>query len=97
MKEVCDMNYKVNGQDYKVIGQVEMSNGNVVPLLDIPMMSDERWNELVQQQAIKYYIRENGEEPESLESVPEWYRDWCKIQGQLLENPAALPGTVRQH
>lgn len=69
------MNYKVNGQDYKVIGQVEMSNGNVVPLLDIPMMSDERWNELAQQQAIKNYIRENGEEPESPESALKWQRN----------------------
>lgn len=27
---------------YEVIGQVVMKNGNKVPLLDIPMMSDER-------------------------------------------------------
>lgn len=64
--------------NYKVIGQVEMSNGNVVPLLDIPQMSDERWNELAEQQAIKNYIRENGEEPESLKSALKWQREWIR-------------------
>lgn len=65
--------------NYKVIGQAEMSNGNVVPLWDrIPQMSDERWNELAGQQAIKNYIRENGEEPESLESALKWQREWIR-------------------
>lgn len=29
--------------NYPVIGQAEMKSGQVVPLLDIPMMSDEKW------------------------------------------------------
>lgn len=35
---------KVNGIDYPVIGMAKL--GCEVPLLDIPMMSDERWMEL---------------------------------------------------
>lgn len=34
---------------YPVIDNIEISPGVIVPLLDIPMMSDERWNELAAQ------------------------------------------------
>lgn len=64
--------------NYEVIGQVEMKNGNKVPLLDIPMMSDERWNELAERQAIKNYIRENGKEPESVEAAFKWQHQWVR-------------------
>ena len=38
---------KVNGIDYPVIRMAKLENlGCEVPLLDIPMMSDERWMEL---------------------------------------------------
>ena len=38
---------KVNGIDYPVIGMAKLEKlGCEVPLLDIPMMSDERWMEL---------------------------------------------------
>ena len=69
--------------NYEVIGQVEMKNGDKVPLLDIPMMSDERWNELAEQQAIKNYIRENGKEPGSVESALKWQREWIKSLEKL--------------
>lgn len=31
------------GKDYPVIGQVETSGGVSVPLVDVPMMDDEKW------------------------------------------------------
>lgn len=39
----------INGKEYPVIGKVksEFLCGLEVPILDIPMMSDERWMELV--------------------------------------------------
>ena len=38
---------KVNGIDYPVIGMAKLEKlGCEVPLLDIPMMSNERWMEL---------------------------------------------------
>ncbi len=36
---------------YKTIGTYKMNNGVELPLLDIPMMSDERWEELSIQNA----------------------------------------------
>ena len=69
--------------NYEVIGQVEMKNGDKVPLFDIPMMSDERQNELAEQQAIKNYIRENGKEPGSVESALKWQREWIKSLEKL--------------
>ena len=67
--------YRMN---YEVIRQVEMKNGDSAPLLNIPMMSDERWNELEEQQAIKNYIRENSKEPESVKAAFEWQRQWVR-------------------
>ncbi len=62
--------------NYPVIGQAEMKSGQVVPLLDIPMMSDEKWQQLAQEQAVHNYIRENGREPESVEAAFQWQREW---------------------
>lgn len=62
----------------EVIRQVEMKNGDIVPMLNITMMSDERWNELTRQRAIKHYIRENGKEPESVEAAFKWQRQWVR-------------------
>lgn len=62
--------------NYPVIGQVEMKSGQVVPLLDIPMMSDEKWQQLAAEQAVHNYIRENGREPESVEAAFQWQREW---------------------
>ena len=40
----------INGIDYPVIGEarVEELGGIIVPIVDIPMMSDERWVEINQ-------------------------------------------------
>lgn len=46
---------KINGIDYPVTGEVKSEKlGKNVPVLDIPMMSDERWNELVAEQKAKH-------------------------------------------
>lgn len=36
----------MNVFSYPVIKNIEIRPGMIVPLLDIPMMSDEKWNEL---------------------------------------------------
>lgn len=50
--------------DYPVIGQVETAAGTF-PLLDIPMMSDERWNQLA---------RKNEERRAKQEELQKWKR-----------------------
>ncbi|MFR2433018.1 MAG: hypothetical protein ACLS9O_15770 [Hungatella sp.] len=46
---------KINGVDYPVIGKVKIEKlGKAVPVLDISMLSDERWNELVAEQRAKH-------------------------------------------
>ena len=64
--------------NYEVVRQVKMKNGDNVPLLNIPMMSDDQWNELAERQAIKNYIRVNGKEPESVEDAFKWQRQWVR-------------------
>ena len=62
-------------EKYPIIGHVDTVDG-MIPVLDIPMMSDERWEELAKSQAVKNYIRENGQEPDSIEVALEWQREW---------------------
>lgn len=77
------MTYLVEGKSYEVIGQTEMRSGIKVPVIDMPMMSDERWNELAKEQAVHNYIRENGTEPESIEDALQWQRE--RIESRLCE------------
>lgn len=64
--------------DYQVIEQVETPEG-VFPLVDIPMMSDERWNELanLQQALIEELdkkLKTEGEQEQSRDKLsrPVW-------------------------
>lgn len=46
-----------------------------VPVLDIPLMSDERWHELSRKNAVENYTREFGRAPESVELAIEWQQE----------------------
>lgn len=65
----------IGGKEYPVIGYVKSDVVPYdVPLVDIPMMSDERWNELARQNAVENYIREFGKAPENTEDAVRWQR-----------------------
>ena len=59
----------VNGFDFPVIREVEVSAGVAVPLLDIPMMSDEKWHEMARENAVHNYRKIHGREPETVEEA----------------------------
>lgn len=59
---------------YPVIGQVK--SGQNVSIFDIPMMSDGRWQQLARENVVHNYIRENGREPDSVETAIIWQRQW---------------------
>ncbi len=65
---------KINGVSYPVIGQVERENGETVPMLDIPMMSDEKWNRMCEEGARKHFREHFGREPENTEEALKWQR-----------------------
>lgn len=44
------MTYDINGQKYPVLEMVDADPYGVLPLVDIPMMSDERWQEIAHEQ-----------------------------------------------
>lgn len=50
--------------------------GDALPVLDILMMSDERWQELAAEQAVKHYTEKHGYAPESVQQAFEWQRIW---------------------
>lgn len=61
--------------NFKVKGWVKSEKLDcAVPLVDIPLMSDERWNELAKQNAVANYIRAFGRHPESPEAAVSWQR-----------------------
>ena len=65
--------------NYPVIGQVKTKSGVEVPLVGIPMMSDERWVQLARENAMQNYIREHGHEPMDPEEAYKWQRErFCK-------------------
>lgn len=56
---------KINGIDYPVVGEVKSEKlGKTLPVLDIPIISDERWDELVAEQKTKHGDRYKVKTPE---------------------------------
>lgn len=51
----------------------------MLPVLDIPQMSDTEWNQRAREQAARQYREETGQEPESIDQAVGWLRD--KIAG----------------
>lgn len=70
--------YEVGGKTYKVEKYIDVPECGSVPLLNLKMMSDERWNELATQNAIENYIKEFGKEPESVDIAVEWQEEQVK-------------------
>lgn len=72
---------------YGTSGNVTI-NGSSFPVLDIPMMTDERWQQLARENAVSNYKRENGKDPESVELALEWQRQ--KILGKRPEQEGQM-------
>lgn len=45
----------VNVIEYPIIGQVEMKSGAIVPMIEISMIYDERWQQSTAEGAIKHF------------------------------------------
>lgn len=54
--------------------------GRELPVMEMPQITDERWQELARENAVRNYTRENGREPESVAQAVAWQRE--RIQGQ---------------
>lgn len=52
--------------------------GAVVPLVDIPQMSDEKWQKATARNAVDNYTREHGKPPESSETALKWQCQKCE-------------------
>lgn len=69
----------MNVFEYPIIGQVERKNGDMVPLIEINMMSDERWKQLTEESAVKHFRQWYGREPESVQEAFEGQRVFLQI------------------
>lgn len=66
----------IQGKDYEVIGHVK-TRGGLVPIVDMPMMSDEEWQKGAIKNAVDNYIKKFGKEPESERIAVEWQEKVC--------------------
>lgn len=64
----------IMNQKYKISGYIK-TGGVVLPVLDIPQMSDNEWNQRAREQAARQYQEETGQEPESIDQAIGWLRD----------------------
>ena len=65
-------------QEYRVSGYIK-TGGVVLPVFDIPQMSDNEWNQRAREQVARQYQEETEQEPESIDQAVSWLRD--KIAG----------------
>lgn len=67
----------MNILDYPVVGLVETEVGTF-PLLDIPMMSDERWQQLTRENTVHNYTQVNDKKTNSAKIFLDLYRNGGK-------------------
>lgn len=67
--------YEIAGKAYPILGYVTTLQTGAVPLVDLPMMSDERWNELCREIAVKHYTAAFGHAPDSAEEALKWEQE----------------------
>ncbi len=60
-------------EKYGICGNVVVGDREL-PLLNIPMMSDERWQELARENAIHNFKKVNKREPANAEEAIRWQR-----------------------
>lgn len=64
----------IRGMSFPVVKQIEIKSGGTVPLVDIKMMSDERWQDLAAEKAVKHFREWYGRKPETLQEAFEGQR-----------------------
>ena len=67
--------YEIAGREYPILGYVTTPQTGIVPLVDLPMMSDERWNELALENAVHNFNRRFGRPPATVEEAVEWQHE----------------------
>lgn len=70
--------YEAGSRYYPVDGYIKSKTGAVVPLVDIPQMSDKKWQKAAERNAVDNYTREHGKPPESPETALKWQRQKCE-------------------
>lgn len=51
----------------------------VLPVLEVPQMTDERWQELARENAESNYRKEHGRDPESVEQAVAWQNNRIRL------------------
>ncbi len=63
---------------FPVIGQVERKSGDIFPLIEINMMSDECWQQLAVEGAVKHFWKWYGRKPETVYKALEAQRAFIR-------------------
>lgn len=76
---------KVGSREFPVTGYVWSPVHGNVPLVNLPQVSDERWNKLAEQNAVKNYTQELGHPPRTVKEAVEWQEKWYEQRAQRFE------------
>lgn len=74
--------YEIAGKAYPVLGYVTSPQTGTNPPVDLPMMSDERWEELCRERAVKHYTTAFGHAPDCVETALQWEREEIRRMGE---------------
>lgn len=69
--------YTIGTKSYPISGH-DCVAGVSIPRLDIPMMSDSKWQAMAVQSAVDDYTQAFGAPPPSLEEALQWNRRRCR-------------------
>ena len=66
--------YEIAGKAYPLLGYVTTPQTGSVPLVDLPMMTDEEWERTARENAVHNFTRKFGRPPATVEEAVEWQR-----------------------
>lgn len=75
----------VGSREFPVLGYAWSPVYGNVPLVNLPQVSDEGWNKLAEQNAVKNYTQELGHPPRTVKEAVEWQEKWCEQSAQRFE------------
>ena len=77
---------KICDREYPILGYIETKQTGIVPLVDIPMMSDYKWQEMALQSRMRNpeYYRETEDVEATIARLQKWLEDARQNAGLAL-------------
>lgn len=65
--------------EYGTLGVAKAPGSEIeVPIINLPMMSDDQWQQLARENAVRNYLKEFGRKPDSVAVAVQWQHERMK-------------------